>query len=95
MGTSKQVRQETGAGCMEVVCEDLDMDRQVELSLAVGALRGAIDDVKGVADKLHRARRCPDMFVLRQGSQIKWLLAELEIKVLELKRAAARALPSR
>jgi len=51
---------------MEPTFDTWSPDDVVLASLALGELRSAIDAVKAAADKLHRARKCPDRMLFAQ-----------------------------
>ena len=77
----------------EACADELDLDSQVEMSLAFGRLRGAIDEVKTASDKLFRAKRCPDSFLLRHSGDLLDLITELDMKLHDANQAARKVLP--
>lgn len=82
MGKKTAVRTEFNA-------DQLDHESLCELTLSLGELRAAIDDVKACVDGLARAIRCPDTILYkRQGDRIVPGVMILDRRIEELKQAA-------
>lgn len=68
-----------------------DRDDIVQAELAVGKFRGAIDAAKAVADKLHRARKCPDRLLIAQFGELEKDISALTAAAVNLAAAFADA----